>query len=444
MQLTKDQNIILDKYLDDCRFTYNKGVEFYKQFSISNAGLIRDFIVTKTTKKDLKQELYKHVIKYVGYILEKDSKLKNKQKTKNLIKESNYELQVQEMIDDIDLTVYDIPESIYNTPKSLRYNTIRTLETNIKSANSNLKNNNIKYYDIKFKSKKNIGFSTIEEDKCLVKLRNRNNNLFIDITGLKNLKIKLNKKDKAYFKNKQVVDCAVKLKKTNIGWFIYIPYKSYTINTIHKPESICGLDPGQRTFLTGIDLSGNMFKLGEDIQLKLNKLKLRRNKLQSKYDTLKSIKNNLNYKQYNTYMRIKYEYYTTISKIRNYITELHNKSIKFLTDKYDKIILPIYNTQNMIKTKCNKFNTMMLSLNHYEFKQKLINKCISLNKTLIETTEYYTSKTCGNCGNLKHDLYTNKIYNCNICNISIDRDINGAFNILKYTILGSLNIKKIY
>lgn len=50
--------------------------------------------------------------------------------------------------------------------------------------------------------------------------------------------------------------------------------------------------------------------------------------------------------------------------------------------------------------------------------------------------ESYTSKTCGRCGNLNNKLGGNKIYKCTNCNLVIDRDINGARNILlKHTVL---------
>ena len=37
---------------------------------------------------------------------------------------------------------------------------------------------------------------------------------------------------------------------------------------------------------------------------------------------------------------------------------------------------------------------------------------------------------CGICGKQKKDLNGSKIYECKKCNIKIDRDINGARNIL--------------
>ena len=42
-----------------------------------------------------------------------------------------------------------------------------------------------------------------------------------------------------------------------------------------------------------------------------------------------------------------------------------------------------------------------------------------------------SSKMCSKCGNIKHDLkLSDRIYHCNVCGLSIDRDLNAAINIL--------------
>ena len=51
-------------------------------------------------------------------------------------------------------------------------------------------------------------------------------------------------------------------------------------------------------------------------------------------------------------------------------------------------------------------------------------------RRLIVTSEAYTSKTCGVCGNVDKNLGSKKILKCHKCNIEIDRDYNGARNIL--------------
>ena len=52
------------------------------------------------------------------------------------------------------------------------------------------------------------------------------------------------------------------------------------------------------------------------------------------------------------------------------------------------------------------------------------------NRTISEINESFTSKTCTRCGNIKNNLGANKHYNCKNCLLKIDRDVNGARNIL--------------
>jgi|SaaInlStandDraft_1057018.scaffolds.fasta_scaffold04052_8 transposase len=40
------------------------------------------------------------------------------------------------------------------------------------------------------------------------------------------------------------------------------------------------------------------------------------------------------------------------------------------------------------------------------------------------------NKTCTNCGNLHKSLGSNKTYKCEKCNVIMERDVNGARNIL--------------
>jgi putative transposase len=47
-----------------------------------------------------------------------------------------------------------------------------------------------------------------------------------------------------------------------------------------------------------------------------------------------------------------------------------------------------------------------------------------------EIDEAYTSKTCSNCGFMNDNLGASKIFKCNICELKIDRDCNGARNIM--------------
>jgi putative transposase len=194
-------------------------------------------------------------------------------------------------------------------------------------------------------------------------------------------------------------------------------------------EKVCSIDPGIRCFLT-IYSDNGVSEIGLNITEKINKVCKEIDIIKSKIN--KKINNKFKYnkrkrKSLNKALHRKIKYVTNIK------TELHNKSIKYLTDNYAKIILPHFEIQKMCNIK-NKFNNKLAknlyNISFYKFKMKLVNKCIENDIEFVMCQEYYTSKTCTRCGNIKHDLGCNKIYKCEKCNIIIDRDISAARNIM--------------
>ena len=111
------------------------------------------------------------------------------------------------------------------------------------------------------------------------------------------------------------------------------------------------------------------------------------------------------------------------------IDDLHFKTIRYIEKQgYNYILLPSFESQDMMVKSKNKYlNREMGQLKHYLFQTRL--KCKLSNKVII-CTEEFTSKTCGVCGTINKDLCGSDTFKCDSCNLVIDRDINGARNIL--------------
>jgi transposase len=76
----------------------------------------------------------------------------------------------------------------------------------------------------------------------------------------------------------------------------------------------------------------------------------------------------------------------------------------------------------------NKF--VLNQLSHYKFKEHLLYKSEAKCCNIFIVTEEYTSKCCGKCGICSNDYSETRVKKCPNCNSEIDRDINGARNIL--------------
>lgn len=129
-------------------------------------------------------------------------------------------------------------------------------------------------------------------------------------------------------------------------------------------------------------------------------------------------------------------------RAKNLICEMNDKTIKFLTDNSDVVIIPPFQVKDMVnkKTSCLRKETrkQMLSWSHYGFRERLISKARMMGTTVLVASEHYTSKTCGKCGGINGKLGSNKVFKCPSCNFIADRDVNGARNIL----LRSIRITK--
>jgi putative transposase len=117
-------------------------------------------------------------------------------------------------------------------------------------------------------------------------------------------------------------------------------------------------------------------------------------------------------------------------KIENMIKEMHNQIANYLTTNYSVIYLPPFESQTMVQKMNGKTARIMDRLSFYKFKLQMRSKCEERNCKLIEKEEYYTSKTCTKCGNIKHDLKNERVYKCNKCKTIIERDYVGARNIM--------------
>lgn len=195
------------------------------------------------------------------------------------------------------------------------------------------------------------------------------------------------------------------------------------------PERIISLDPGVRTFQTGYDPSGAVFEWGKNDMSRVMRLGYAIDQLVSRSTgpTMKS-KHRRKLKKAEHRMRL---------KIKNLIKDCHRKLAKFLCEAFDVILLPSFETSQMVtkdgpkKRKINsKTVRQMLTWSHYSFKQTLLSKAREYPWVEVKiVNEAYTSKTCTWCGVIKDNLGGSKTFHCKQCGTVVDRDYNGARNI---------------
>ena len=127
------------------------------------------------------------------------------------------------------------------------------------------------------------------------------------------------------------------------------------------------------------------------------------------------------------------------AKIKHLVNELHHKSAKFLTDNFDVILLPTFETSNMVGRAGRNIGSRtvrsMLTFAHYRFKMFLKWKALCTGRQVVDCSEAYTSKTHPQTG-IRRNIGSAKWIKLQDGSMA-DRDIVGARNILLRALVDS-------
>lgn len=283
---------------------------------------------------------------------------------------------------------------------------IKDVCTNVKSILSNLKNGHINHFNLRYiKKRKPIQLVKIEQTGFHI----TDNQIISKKMGtLKSELVTMN------------IDSDVTIIRKNNRYFILIPIEINPKGPSNAFNKIIGLDMGIRTYLTGFS-QDDILEIGNNLQSELTKRLKKIDKINK--EIIEEKKKRKAERKRNR-------------KIQNQVDDMHWKSINYLTNNYDGIILGKLSTKSIVKNSMCPYNKRIaMMMRSYVFRERLAYKCNSMGKLLKIINESYTSKICSNCGNMKTEPNETKIYNCEKCHIIIDRDHNAAKNMLMLGII---------
>ncbi|AFX93238.1 putative transposase [Megavirus courdo11] len=275
-----------------------------------------------------------------------------------------------------------------------------------KSAITNYKKKNIKNFRIR-PLKKNKRYKNLIIEGCL--FSKTKNSFCTSIIGEINSEKPFNNTKKT---------CILSYDKYKSTYTLNIPRDSGK-GTFTTRKLVCGIDPGVRTFLT----------------------------VYSKKDCYQ-ICNNPNFKKYYKRMDRLNEIFTSeescqtrkykksigkmFDKINNKVKDMHFKVAKYLCSRFQILKLGNISTNKIVSKETGNIGKstrrLLYSLSHFRFREILTHQAEKYGCKLKIVSEYLTTKTCSNCGN-KKDVGKSKVYECNKCELYVDRDINAAKNI---------------
>ena len=111
-------------------------------------------------------------------------------------------------------------------------------------------------------------------------------------------------------------------------------------------------------------------------------------------------------------------------KIKDLVSEIHHKAATWLCKTFDVVVIPPFETSQMVSKLRSKTARSMMTWAHYRFRQILNSTAEIYRCKIVEQCEAYTSKTCSACGTVQN-IGSKKTMSCS-CGAVMDRDINGA------------------
>ena len=116
-------------------------------------------------------------------------------------------------------------------------------------------------------------------------------------------------------------------------------------------------------------------------------------------------------------------------RIRNLVDELHHQAANWLTERFDLILIPEFETGRLARRGLRKIRSKsvrsLLTFAHYRFRQFLLWKAWQRGKAVLVVNEAYTSKTCSWSGEMLPKLGGGRVKRGSD-GVVAERDIDGA------------------
>ena len=209
-------------------------------------------------------------------------------------------------------------------------------------------------------------------------------------------------------------------------WFVSVNTESPDMEIITPKNSVIGVDLGIKTLATCSD--GTIYQNPKALNSNLERLKRRQRQLSRKQ---KGSKNRAKAK-----IRLARLYYQ-VSNIRK--DSLHKITSKIVHEN-QVIILEDLNVKGMMSN--SRLAKAISDVGLYEFRRQIEYKAKWYGRTVCFAGRFYpSSKLCSGCGwehpNLK---LSDRVFECKVCNLLIDRDMNAALNLRKIYTVSSAGI----
>ena len=201
-------------------------------------------------------------------------------------------------------------------------------------------------------------------------------------------------------------------------YHLAVPYGEKLPPQRENQARLVALDPGVRSFLAWY-CADSVGKIGEGAYFRIQRLCERLDELLSRAAKAPSRKRR-NMRRAAGRMRI---------RVENLIQELHRQAARFLVDSFDVILLPTFETSEMVERGRRRIRSKtvrnLLSLAHYRFGMFLRHKALEAGVAVVSVNEAYTTKTVSWTGEVLNNVGGSTVI-VGGDGERMDRDYNGA------------------
>ena len=201
-------------------------------------------------------------------------------------------------------------------------------------------------------------------------------------------------------------------------YHLAVPYDEKLPPERENQARVVALDPGVRSFLTWY-CADSVGKIGEGAFSRIQRLCERLDDLLSRAAKSPSRKRR-NMRRAANRMRL---------RIESLVQELHRQAARFLVNNFDVILLPTFETSEMVEHGRRRIRSKtvrnLLTLAHYRFKLFLRHKAAETRAIVLDVSEAYTTKTVSWTGELQENLGGASVVVAQDGE-RMDRDYNGA------------------
>lgn len=222
------------------------------------------------------------------------------------------------------------------------------------------------------------------------------------------------------------------IKEEPDGFFAYIVYEREKEEK-EENRKVVGIDVGIKNTITMNN--GNVLSLNKD---RIMEIVEKTERLQSVIDRKRNINKRRKIKYSRRCAELERKKDKLFKKIRNIKEDFYYKAVNHILNSHEYVIVEDLNLKEL-KEHSGKSKAVNKKVHKYlqytslgKFFHILDWKAELYGRKVVKVRPEYTSKTCSKCGCINHDLkLKNRIFECPMCGLRIDRDLNASINILK-------------